>query len=331
MFKGTYGTCNLFRKYRLFLFGLSMIVYSLLMNEKTYADELYKEETVMVKLDYTNPNFFSFTLPADGYIDITADAHISVGFNKEEDNSSTYQIGPGVYTRIKLLEGTYKIYLYDGFGGVFWVNEGSNISYRLYTYDNISNNNTSDNSGYEVEEDEEDWKDEDLEDEDDDVGTADVYRGFGYYVFEHGKCEIYDYHSKRKVIKIPEKIDGYKVVRICFDHSQKNPTSNFEKVVIPKTVEEISDESFMNSKKLKTVEFEKNSRLKNIGVRAFYNCKKLKSIKFTASKSPKIGRDALEKVNAKLKIYVPKNKYRQYRKAFTKKKGFKKTMKIIAK
>ncbi len=113
--------------------------------------------------------------------------------------------------------------------------------------------------------------------------------------------------------------------------SVKNPTS----VTVPATVKisgktykvtEISANALKNKKKLKKVTIGKN--VTKIGKNAFSGCKNLKSITIKGKNLKKVGTNAIKGINKKAVIKVPKTKVKAYKKLFTKKTGYKKTMKI---
>ena len=92
-------------------------------------------------------------------------------------------------------------------------------------------------------------------------------------------------------------------------------------------VTEIKANALKNNKKVKTVTIGKN--VTKIGKNAFYGCKKLKTIKIKSTKltSKRVGKKAFSKVNAKVKVKVPKSKKKAYKK-WLYKKGLPKKAKI---
>ena len=111
----------------------------------------------------------------------------------------------------------------------------------------------------------------------------------------------------------------------------KNPSS----VTIPSAVKisgkkykvtEISANAFKNKKKLKIVTIGEN--VKKIGKNAFSGCKSLKRINVKSKNLKSVEVNAIKGINSKAVIKVPKVKVNAYKKLFTKKTGFKKSMSI---
>ena len=93
---------------------------------------------------------------------------------------------------------------------------------------------------------------------------------------------------------------------------KKVTSKKLKKVTIQKTVT-------INGKKYKVTAIAKN---------AFKGCKKLKTITIKSVSLKKVGKNAIKGVNKKAKIKVPKKYLKKYKKLFTKKTGFIKTMKV---
>ena len=89
---------------------------------------------------------------------------------------------------------------------------------------------------------------------------------------------------------------------------------------------EISANAFKNCKKLTKVTIGKN--ITKIGKNAFYGCKKLAKITIKSSKLKSVGKNAIKGIKKKAVIKVPKKQLAKYKKLFTSKTGYKKTMKI---
>lgn len=70
------------------------------------------------------------------------------------------------------------------------------------------------------------------------------------------------------------------------------------------------------------------SNVKSIGKNAFYGDKKLKTIIIKSKKLKSVGKNAIRGISKKAVIKAPKSKLKKYKKIFSKKTGFKKTMKI---
>ncbi len=114
-------------------------------------------------------------------------------------------------------------------------------------------------------------------------------------------------------------------------------------------VTKIKAKAFQNNKKLKTVTIGKNvatignqafsgctkmtrmttkAGLTKIGKKAFYNSKNLKTITIKSKKLKTIGKKAITGIKKNATIKVPSGKKKVYKKLFTSKTGYKKTMKI---
>ena len=93
---------------------------------------------------------------------------------------------------------------------------------------------------------------------------------------------------------------------------KKVTSKKLKKVTIQKTVT-------INGKKYKVTAIAKN---------AFKGCKKLKTITIKSVSLKKVGKNAIKGINKKAKIKVPKKYLKKYKKLFTKKAGFVKTMKV---
>lgn len=108
------------------------------------------------------------------------------------------------------------------------------------------------------------------------------------------------------------------------------------KVTVPATVKikgktykvtAISKQAFKGAKsKLTQVTIGKNVRV--IEQKAFYGCKKLKKITIQSKVLNKVGKNAIGRIYRKAVIKVPKSKVNAYKKKFTKKTGFQKSMKL---
>ena len=92
------------------------------------------------------------------------------------------------------------------------------------------------------------------------------------------------------------------------------------------TVTSIGSKAFYKNKKITKVIIPKN--VTTIGSKAFYGCKKLKSIQIKSEKLKKIGTKAIYGINKKAVIGIPKRKRKKYIKLFSKKTGFRKSMKL---
>ncbi|MDD7403868.1 MAG: cellulase family glycosylhydrolase [bacterium] len=117
----------------------------------------------------------------------------------------------------------------------------------------------------------------------------------------------------------------------------KVTSKKLTKVTIPSTVKingktykvtKINTNAYKNCKKLKSVTIGAN--VTSIGKNAFYGCKNLKKITIKSKKLKSVKSGAFKGINKKCKIYVPKAKYKKYKKLL-KSKGQKKSVKIIKK
>ncbi|MBQ9984224.1 MAG: leucine-rich repeat domain-containing protein [Lachnospiraceae bacterium] len=106
---------------------------------------------------------------------------------------------------------------------------------------------------------------------------------------------------------------------------------NLKSVTIGKGVTTIGGNAFYKCTKLTKITIP--SKVKKIEKKAFYGCKSLKTITVNTMKLKKnsLGSKAFTGVNKKAKIKVPKSKVKVYKKLFTTKVGFKKTMTITKK
>ena len=88
----------------------------------------------------------------------------------------------------------------------------------------------------------------------------------------------------------------------------------------------IGDRAFQNFKKLGTVTVGKN--VASIGNHAFAGDKKLKKIKIRSAKLKSVGKKAVKGIQKRAVITVPKKQAKKYKKLFSSKTGFKKSMTI---
>ena len=91
-------------------------------------------------------------------------------------------------------------------------------------------------------------------------------------------------------------------------------------------VTSIEKKALYKGKKLKKITIGKNVQI--IADNAFNGCKNLKSITIKSTVLKKVGKNAIKAIYKKATIKVPKKQYKQYKKLFSKKTGFKKSMKI---
>ena len=83
-------------------------------------------------------------------------------------------------------------------------------------------------------------------------------------------------------------------------------------VTIGKNVTTIGTKAFYNCKKLKTVTF--GNKVKTIKKEAFANCTKLSSVTIKGKNLKTVGTNAFKNTKKKIKITVPKSKYKNYKK-----------------
>ncbi len=109
----------------------------------------------------------------------------------------------------------------------------------------------------------------------------------------------------------------YKVVQV--DKNVFKNSKQLKEIKLGKHVTAIGNDAFSGCSNLEKVTT--NSALKKIGKRAFKNCKKLKSftIKTTKLNDSTVGKDAFKKTYSKMKVKVPKSKYKAYKKMLKKK------------
>ena len=88
----------------------------------------------------------------------------------------------------------------------------------------------------------------------------------------------------------------------------------------------VPNSAFEKCKSLKSITIP--YKVTAIGKRAFYGCGKLRRINIKSAKLKSVGGNAVKGINKKAVIKVPGSKFRKYKKLFTAKKGFRKTMKI---
>ncbi len=89
----------------------------------------------------------------------------------------------------------------------------------------------------------------------------------------------------------------------------------------------IGASAFSGDKALTKVTIASKS-LKSIGSKAFYKCSKLTSITLKTTKLKTVGSNALGGISKKASIKVPSSKVSEYKKRFTRRTGFKSTMKV---
>lgn len=123
------------------------------------------------------------------------------------------------------------------------------------------------------------------------------------------------------IITIPNTVKifsrTYKVVQV--DKNVFKNSKQLKEIKLGKYVTSIGNDAFSGCSNLEKVTTNKD--LKKIGKRAFQNCKNLRSftIKTTKLKDSTVGKDAFKKTYSKMKVKVPKSKYKEYKKMLKKK------------
>ena len=131
----------------------------------------------------------------------------------------------------------------------------------------------------------------------------------------------------------------YKITKIVNKKNAEVKITNLDKkktsIIIPDyimingvkcKVTSIEKKALYKGKKLKKITIGKNVQI--IADNAFNGCKNLKSITIKSTVLKKVGKNAIKGIHKKATIKVPKKQYKQYKKLFSKKTGFKKSMKI---
>lgn len=276
-----------------------MLVIGLNVPLKSYAEELYKEDTVTICLDYTDFQYAEVEMPSDGYIVIShEETMVSIGIDSR-DEFNAHRIYGEDECKINLKKGKHRIYLFDGAGARFLANEYATVHYKIYI------------------------------DKDDDAETTPIQDGYKYYVIDEQSCGIKSYVGKSGEIVIPDKINGYKVTVIgekCFANKDF-----IKKITIPKYVQEIEYKAFSDCYSLSAITFGSDRQLRKMGeevfsdcenlrkivipknvkkieVGTFYGCKKLSSVTFeSGSKLQSIGEDAFGECKSLKKMVIPKS------------------------
>lgn len=126
---------------------------------------------------------------------------------------------------------------------------------------------------------------------------------------------------KKKTLKIPDYVTAYnkkmKVVSIEGNAFYKN--KKITKVVLGDHITVVHPRAFANCKNLNTVII--GDRVRKIEKEAFYKSKKLKKVTLKSKKMTKIGKKAFYGNSKKLKLEVPRKKYKKYKKLLKKSKS----------
>ena len=105
--------------------------------------------------------------------------------------------------------------------------------------------------------------------------------GFTYILQDDDKATLALYEGNSSEVKIPATANGCSITKVgeyCFPQGKFNENEKLKKVIIPSSIEEISEGAFKNCDALTSIEFEPNSRLKIIRKDAFRDCKTLRHI-----------------------------------------------------
>ena len=192
-----------------------MVVICQFFSEKAYAEELYKEDTLTIRLDYTDFQYAEVEMPSDGYIIISQEeTMVSIGIDTANGSKAHKIYGEETY-KVNLAEGKHKIYLFDGAGARFFEKEYATIHYKIYV---------------------------DYIDKGDDAETIRMQDDYKYYVIDEQSCGIKYNIGESVEIVIPSEINGYKVRVIgekCFENRDF-----IKKIIIPECVREIEDREF---------------------------------------------------------------------------------------
>ncbi len=156
------------------------------------------------------------------------------------------------------------------------------------------------------------------------VKVVTSYDGYGFYrIIDRNKGTVAYTHYKDKeatIITIPDKIKifsrTYKVVAV--DKGVFKNSKQLKEIKFGKYVTTIGNDAFLGCSNLEKVTT--NTQLRKIGKRAFKNCKNLKNlnIKTTKLTNATVGKDAFKKTGSKIKVKVPKSKYKAYKKMLKK-------------
>ena len=105
-----------------------------------------------------------------------------------------------------------------------------------------------------------------------------------------------------------------------------NKFTKIKSVTVGDNVKTIGTSAFAGNKKLTKVTIGKG--VTKIGKSAFFGDKKLKTITVKSKKLKSVGKNAIKGIYKKAVIKVPKKQLKKYKKRFSSKTGFKKTMKV---
>ncbi len=134
--------------------------------------------------------------------------------------------------------------------------------------------------------------------------------------------------TKLTKLTVPKtiKINGALFKVTAVGNKAFNKFTKIKKVTIGDNVKTIGTSAFAGNTKLTKVTIGKG--VTKIGKSAFSGDKKLKTITIKSTKLKSVGKNAIKSIDKKAAIKVPKAKLKNYKKLFSSKTGFKKTMKV---
>ncbi|MGN0382719.1 MAG: leucine-rich repeat protein [Eubacterium sp.] len=143
-----------------------------------------------------------------------------------------------------------------------------------------------------------------------------------------GQVSVIGVKSKKYTkILIPKTVDieGYTFKVTSISKNALINCKKLKKVVIGNNIKTIGTSAFKGCSKLKTVII--GTSVNSIKGNAFLKCGNLKNIKILSTKLRSVGKNALKGTSTKLKVKVPKSKYKKYKKILIKKGNDKITIK----
>ena len=106
------------------------------------------------------------------------------------------------------------------------------------------------------------------------ANAEEISGDYSYSMLDNSKIVINKYKGTEKDVSVPEKIDGYEVAEIGEYAFGFN--SNVESVVLPKTVQTICSQAFIQCTNLKSISLP--DTLRTIEGSAFYQCESLDNV-----------------------------------------------------
>ena len=238
------------------------------------------------------------TFDSDGEYELSGDAYVETGKIHYE----------------ALTTGTVKLKIYAGMNG----KEGAQ-TVTINVTDSSKQESTSDNTGKKVEK----GKSYTVNKLNYKVTNADM-KGSGTVTLT-GTTQ-----KKAKLTKltVPKtvKINGTVFKVTAIGTKAFNKFTKIKSVTIGDNVKTIGTSAFAGNTKLTKVTIGKG--VTTIGKAAFSGDKKLKTITIKSTKLKSVGKNAIKSIDKKATIKVPKAQLKNYKKLFSSKTGFKKTMKV---